>query len=228
MKFYIANEQLDAQIREIKQKIRLSMNGVTADSMKEKGVFYKQNFGVELPVLRQIAQLYEPSADLAERLWLIGGRETMILSVFLEPVDKLTVQKAVERVKSSQQKEIIDVLCLYLFRKTTFATDLAIKLVSSENTDCRIAGFMLASRIYTQLSADEVKFLIKKSEELSASDNFRLYKSIGICLGRLCRLNIETLNVIEGIVENFCTSGTPPQCAIADEVKQEIDFLKNL
>ena len=44
MKYFIQNPQLEAIIKEIRKKIRLSMNGVVADKMKESGIRYKQNF----------------------------------------------------------------------------------------------------------------------------------------------------------------------------------------
>ena len=51
MKYFIQNPQLEAIIKEIRKKIRLSMNGVVADKMKESGIRYKQNFGVYISLL---------------------------------------------------------------------------------------------------------------------------------------------------------------------------------
>lgn len=228
MDFYIANEHLDAQILKIKQKIQLSMNGVTADSMTKKGVIYKRNFGVELTALREMAKTFTPSPDLAQRLWLIGWRETLILSVFLQPLEGFTSKQAIDRIISAPRKEIIDVLCLYLLSKTEYAPALCLDLLNLENENCRIAGFMLASRIYNQLSEWQIEQIIEKSVEYSETDNFQRYKSIGICLGRLCRTSNKNATKIAKIVENFRQSKMPSQCAIADEVKQELDFLINL
>lgn len=228
MDFYIANEQLDAQILKIKQKIQLSMNGVTTDSMTKKGVIYKQNFGVELPVLREMAKTFTPTPDLAQRLWLIGWRETLILSVFLQPLEGFSAKQAIERTISAPQKEIIDVLCLYLLSKTEYAPALCVDLLNLENENCRIAGFMLASRIYNQLTEWQIEQIIEKSVAYSETDNFQRYKSIGICLGRLCRTSSENATNISNIVENFSQSKKPSQYAIADEVKQELHFLFNL
>jgi len=46
-------------IKEIKTQLRLSMNGVASQSMREKGLAYKINFGVELPRLKEIAKQYD-------------------------------------------------------------------------------------------------------------------------------------------------------------------------
>ena len=47
---------LQEQIREIKKNLRGVMNGPVSQSMREKGLAYKVNFGVELPRLREMAQ----------------------------------------------------------------------------------------------------------------------------------------------------------------------------
>lgn len=40
------------QLKDIKTQLRLSMNGVVSHSMREKGLNYKLNFGVELPRIK--------------------------------------------------------------------------------------------------------------------------------------------------------------------------------
>ena len=47
------------QLKDIKTQLRLSMNGVVSQSMREKGLNYKLNFGVELPRIKSIAAAYE-------------------------------------------------------------------------------------------------------------------------------------------------------------------------
>ena len=57
------------QLKDIKTQLRLSMNGAVSQSMREKGLVYKLNFGVELPRIKMIAEGYEKSHDLAQALW---------------------------------------------------------------------------------------------------------------------------------------------------------------
>ena len=47
------------QLKDIKTQLRLSMNGAVSQSMREKGLVYKLNFGVELPRIKGIAAGYE-------------------------------------------------------------------------------------------------------------------------------------------------------------------------
>ena len=57
------------QLKDIKTQLRLSMNGAVSQSMREKGLLYKLNFGVELPRIKMIAEGYEKNHNLAQALW---------------------------------------------------------------------------------------------------------------------------------------------------------------
>ena len=46
------DEQIHEKLKEIKQSFRLLMNGVASQSMRQKGVSYKINWGVPLPELQ--------------------------------------------------------------------------------------------------------------------------------------------------------------------------------
>ena len=69
------------QLKDIKTQLRLSMNGAVSQSMREKGLVYKLNFGVELPRIKMIAEGYEKNHDLAQALWKEEIRECKILAV---------------------------------------------------------------------------------------------------------------------------------------------------
>lgn len=225
MKYYITNEKLDAQIVEIRKKIRLLMNGIVADSMSRKGIIYVKNYGVALPDLKELAKKYQPSNDLADRLWLIGWRETVILSIQLQPIETFSIEKAIARVNSIKNNETAEIICMYLLSKTDFAPTLCFDLIDSENTQNQTTGFMLAARIYSKLTDEQAEKLIKRCVQLSITENYNLYKSIGLCLSRLVRINSNTANTIKLLVENFQKLETPSQCHIANEVKQELEFL---
>ena len=68
-------EQLHQRLKDIKTQLRLSMNGVVSQSMREKGLVYKLNFGVELPRIKGIAAGYEKDHSLAQALWKEDIRE---------------------------------------------------------------------------------------------------------------------------------------------------------
>ena len=74
-------------IKEIKAKCRLYMNGVVSQSMREKGLEYKLNFGIEYPRIKEIAAAYKPDHDLAQTLWKENVRECKIMAGLLQPVE---------------------------------------------------------------------------------------------------------------------------------------------
>ena len=87
-------EKVEATVRTIKQSFRLLMNGVTAQSMRDKGVQYKLNWGASLLHLREMASEYEKDYDLAIALWKEPIRECKILATLLMPTEKLLPEVA--------------------------------------------------------------------------------------------------------------------------------------
>ena len=78
-------EQLHQRLKDIKTQLRLSMNGAVSQSMREKGLVYKLNFGVELPRIKGIAAGYEKDHSLAQALWKEDIRECKILAGLFYP-----------------------------------------------------------------------------------------------------------------------------------------------
>ena len=76
-------------IKEIKSKLRLYMNGMISQSMRDKGMDYKLNFGIEYPRIKEIAAEYEPNHELAQALWKENIRECKIMAGLLQPADSL-------------------------------------------------------------------------------------------------------------------------------------------
>ena len=88
---------METIIRSIRNDLRLSMNGIASTSMREKGVHYRMNFGVDLMRIREIASCYTPDAALAEMLWKEDVRELKIIATLLYPVDRFTAESADRR-----------------------------------------------------------------------------------------------------------------------------------
>jgi len=226
MKFYIANPDLDAQIIEIKKTIRLSMNGIVSDQMTKSGIIYKKNYGVTIPRIREIALRYTPNHDLAQRLWALNIRETMIMATLLEPIDKFTPEIAQTWVLSFNQIEIIEQVNMNLFSKLPFAASLAMQWMQSDKSSWKqVTGFILAARIADKFNRDEIVTIIKVAGKLSDTNDLHLYKSIGLCMSRLCRKDKETATYILKEIESYSFDSSISRQYISNEVKQEILFL---
>ena len=78
---------IQAQVKEIKQSFRQMMDGAVAQSMRNKGVDYKLNWGATLPRLREKADEIGKNYDLAIALWKENVRECKILATMVMPAD---------------------------------------------------------------------------------------------------------------------------------------------
>jgi len=225
MKYFLATPALEAQIAAIRIKIRLSMNGIVSDKMTQSGLDYKKNYGVSIPRIKEIASAYTPNHDLADRLWFLGIRETMIMATLLEPTDKMTPEMANVWVNRLNQIEITEQACMNLFSKLPFSGSLCVEWVQSEHQWVQISGLMLAARTVQQLNPTEITAIALKALELSITTDYHLYKAIALCLSRFCRKDKETASTILKQITSISASASAGQQFICNEVKQEILFL---
>ena len=108
--------EIQNKIKEIKSKFRLSMNGVVAQSMREKGLGYKINWGISLPVLKKIATDYGKDYDLAVGLWKEDVRECKILATLIMPVEEMPEDIVELWVGQIDNQEIAEIASFNLFQ----------------------------------------------------------------------------------------------------------------
>ena len=202
------------------------MNGVVSDQMKTAGIEYKKNYGVTIPVIRDIAKTYAADADLANRLWMLGIRETMILATLLYPTDKLTLENAKKYILELDKMELVEQMSMNLLNKLPYANSLCIWCVNSPELWVRITGLMLSVRIYENLNQAETSIIIDKSFEFSQTNEYYLYKAIALSLSRICRKNKETAQTILDRMNNEFDTNNTGQQYISNELKAEIEFLE--
>ena len=83
--------------------------------MREKGLTYKVNFGVELPRLQQMAQEMPHTYELAARLWKEDIRECRLLAGMLMPAADFQADMAevwVEQMRLPRSRMQRDALVL--------------------------------------------------------------------------------------------------------------------
>lgn len=116
-----AKERLRQQLKDIKTRLRLSMNGAVSQSMREKGLVYKLNFGVELPRIKSIAADYEKDHSLAQALWKEDIRECKILAGLLQPAESFLPEIADIWVEDIRNIEIAELTSMNLFQHLPYA-----------------------------------------------------------------------------------------------------------
>lgn len=138
---------LHEQLKEIKTQLRLSMNGAVSQSMREKGLVYKLNFGVELPRIKAIAGEYEKDHSLAQALWKEDIRECKILAGLLQPVDSFFPEIADIWVESIQNIEIAELTSMNLFQHLPYAPAKSFQWIADEREYVQTCGFLTIARL---------------------------------------------------------------------------------
>ncbi|WP_321335514.1 DNA alkylation repair protein [uncultured Bacteroides sp.] len=139
--------ELAEQLKEIKTQLRLSMNGVVARSMREKGLNYKLNFGVELPRIKMIAGGYEKDHSLAQALWKENIRECKIMAGLLQPVDSFFPEIADIWVEDIQNIEIAELTSMNLFQHLPYAPAKSFHWIADEREYVQTCGFLVIARL---------------------------------------------------------------------------------
>lgn len=138
---------MEETLREIKKRFRMAMNGIVSTSMREKGMEYRINFGLTLPLIRDIAESFTPNAEIAEHLWKEQVRESKILATWLYPAQEMTPEKMQQWAEEIPYTEIADMCCMNLFVNLPFAMQKATEWMASEKDILRYTGYQLLNRL---------------------------------------------------------------------------------
>lgn len=145
---------ITATVKEIKQSFRLLMNGVTAQSMREKGLDYHINWGANLLHLREMAADYTPDHRLAQELWKEDVRECKILATMLMPQENFEYDLAMLWIEQTRTQEIAEIASMNLYQHLPYATELALQLISSPVEMKQLHGFTILARVFSRFGTE--------------------------------------------------------------------------
>jgi 3-methyladenine DNA glycosylase AlkD len=112
-------------LSDIHAQFRRQMNADIAGTLARGGVRYHLCFGVPSMRLREVAERYTPSVELAEALWTEDIRESKMLATRLYPIGQMTREVADRWAGEIRYAEIADQACMNLFSRLPFAAELA-------------------------------------------------------------------------------------------------------
>lgn len=142
------------QLREVKRMLRGVMSGPVSASMREQGLAYKVNFGVDQPRLREmrdeIVSLTDDAAALAQALWKENIRECRILACMIMPRKAFEADLAQEWVSQLRYAEEAQALTMYLLADEDYAADLAFRLVAADDTMQRLVAWLIFGRAFSK------------------------------------------------------------------------------
>lgn len=205
LKIAFVPEAIQEQIQQIKKLLRLSMNGITSESMQERGLGYRVNYGVALPTLRQMAGRYDQSHDLAQKLWLENIRELRILATMIQPVDKFTEDHANAWVSEITQPEMAEQCSMNLFQHLPFASRLVADWLMQSDVMIRYTAWLVLARITAKgvgMNQLPVAYFITEALRDMQSGHLALFNGALLALKRLGSVNINTAKeILEKVAE---------------------------
>ncbi len=144
------NEQTHQKLMEIKRSFRLLMNGPGSQSMREKGLGYKINWGVPFTELKKMAEEYGKDYNLAIELWKEDIRECKILATLIMPADKMLAEITDLWMEQVNNQEMVEMLVFNLLQNVEYAPVIAYQWIASDKPLYEMAGFHLLSRLFAK------------------------------------------------------------------------------
>ena len=148
---------LPSLLRYIKRSLHGMMNGVASASMRQKGLQYKVNFGVELPRLQAWAAELPHTYELAAALWKEDIRECRLLAAMLMPVERFDTELAQVWVEQMRFAEEAECTAMHLLCRVPGLSQKAFEWIASAEAIPQVCGYMVLARLFMQGAAPSVR-----------------------------------------------------------------------
>ena len=188
------NEDTHQKLMKIKRSFRLLMSGPTSQSMTQKGLGYKINWGVPFIELKKMALEYGKDYELAIELWKEDIRECKILATLIMPAEKMLPEITdiwMEQVKS---QEMAEMLAFNLLQHVDYAPAIAYEWIATDKTLYEIAGFQLLARLFANgQEANErgINEFLDQAAVALQGDNMGIKHAAANCVLRFADLGEE-------------------------------------
>jgi hypothetical protein len=145
--FLLDNSETEKIFKQIIRAIPSMQNGITAESMSQRGITYEKNWGVSLVDLKGFASNIEKSHLLALKLWNKKWRETLILATLLDNPKEITEEQMDFWLKTSESSEIVEQLVTNLFTLSPFSFAKALEWCRGKKFLVKYAGLLMMGRM---------------------------------------------------------------------------------
>lgn len=172
------DETVENQINKVKKMLHLSMNGVVSEKMSS--LDYSLNYGVLLPRIKELASELDKSFPLAQRLWFSNCREMMIMATIVCPLESMNEKEALKWVERCHNMELVEQLCLNLFRKVNFSASLVGELLAQDAPFFKATAYVLAAFLLRggALSAETIRLCEEAINVDVYSNEYVVYSSV--------------------------------------------------
>ena len=141
-------EETRNKVKEIKQRFRQLMNGVTTRSMRDKGIDYHLNWGASIPDLQKMAAEYGKDYSLAIELWKENIRECKILATMIMPPEEMPVEIVELWMEQTPSLEVAEQAAFNLYQHLEEASVLAFQWIASDKDIEQVCGYHVLSRLF--------------------------------------------------------------------------------
>jgi hypothetical protein len=188
-------EEMDTneKLKQIKRSFRLRMNGVAAQSMRQKGLDYHINWGLSLADIQELAAEYGKDYDLAIELWKENIRECKILATLLMPPEEMLPEVAELWMEQTPNVEIAEQAAFNLYQHMPAAAELAFRWIPSPNELYQLCGYHVLSRLFLQGREPNergINEFLDQAVAALASQNLSLRKAVRQSLLRFANLGL--------------------------------------
>ena len=214
-------------IKDIKSKFRLFMNGMVSQSMREKGMEYKLNFGIEYPRIKEIAAGYEPDHELAQALWKENIRECKILAGLLQPADTFYPEIADIWIEGMGYPELAEYTVINLFQRLPYASEVVFRWMADEREMFQLCGFLLMARLLMKgeklNERAEAEFLDQTCTAVEG-DCGPVQKAASVALRKYAHQSRDNKRTVSKQLGIWAKSEKPAVRALAEEIKADLEF----
>ena len=213
----------DHLIKQILKEIKLKENGPASEAMSRMGLKYKQNYGVAVPEMRQIALKYKGNSKLSEELLKIESRETKILGILVADPETISEKQINAILDGINNIELAEQSCINLFEKIPACRNKAVKWIAQENQWIKVTGYLIFSRIAQKnddLENDFFRKLIDFAPNDFMHESLHVRKALARALRNTALRNKTLKELVFKIVEPIKDKGNSAAAIIYEETIQ--------
>lgn len=203
------------------------MNGMVSQSMREKGMEYKLNFGIEYPRIKEIAAGYEPDHELAQALWKENIRECKILAGLLQPADTFYQEIADIWIEGMDYPELAEYTVMNLFLRLPYASEVVFRWMADEREMFQLCGFLLMARLLMKgeklNERAEAEFLDQACTAVEG-DCGPVQKAASVALRKYAHQSRDNKRTVSKQLGIWAKSEKPAVRALAEEIKADLEF----
>lgn len=200
-------------VAELKREFHSMMNGAASGSMREKGLSYAVNFGVEGVRLAEMAKSLPSDAELAAELWRQRVRECRLLATMVEPAAEFAPDLCDEWIDSLTTTEEAQYLSLHLLSKLPYAEAKALEWTAADNELRQLCGLLTIGRLLrggTRFYARARNELLDQAEAALHSKNGVVARAALNALQSFAAQNSYQEKEVERIFSSFANRNSKP------------------